>query len=111
MTDQRIKLVEFMGWKPWREKWLSPDHKTIVDNSPDPHNNANDCDALIRRLNEYGWIVRISIGQDAADVWIETLANECHDWSGDDWKHGVCDLAEKVIDDERPESKGGNDSE
>ena len=100
----RIKMALLMGWV-WREDpplWTDPKGKfqfvTMRDRLPfDPENDANDCSALIIYLNRLGWIVRISIGPDAADVWIETLANECHDWSGDNWMHGVCKLALKVI--------------
>ena len=111
MTDaDRIRLAEAMGCMPdppkGFERWdhfaeMSKENELMQDYLksvlPDPKHDANDCEALIRWLNGKGWIVRISIGPDAADVWIETLANECHDWSGYDWKQGVCELTLKVI--------------
>lgn len=108
-TADRIRLCEAMGWKrqehdfggptwiPPGEGWERPEI-FATDKLPDPFTDANDCEALIEWLNKRGWIVRISIGSDSADVWIETLANECHDYSGDDWKKGVCELALKVTE-------------
>ena len=105
--NKRIRLAGARGWTKHEaltdpQVWNHPDPEKdgwYYDwQLPDPFTDANDCNALIKHLNGLGWIVRISIGPDAADVWIETLANECHDWSGDNWMHGVCELALKVID-------------
>lgn len=107
MSD-RIRLAEWQGWKrcdPDSEYFFPPNgarpsgpETYHILGLPQPDKYERDCHELIKHLNGLGWIVRISIGPDAADVWIETLANECHDWSGDNWMHGVCELALKVIE-------------
>ena len=106
--NQRIKLAEFVGWEVESgyvtPHGYSPDVATLRP-LPAPRNDANDCEALIRKLNE-----------SRIDVYIECTvssalgnshrvqAYDCDKcvaldtYVGDDWKHGVCDLAEKIID-------------
>ena len=127
MTDQRIKLAEFVGWKRgtigteycWRHedgrlmcKLLmgekGEEFFTYFGMCPDPRNDANDCEALIRKLNEHGWSVVVDWQHDdpkhAPGVWIEFwhFETEIHEriqgMDRERWKAGVCDLAEKVID-------------
>ena len=112
MTDQRIKLAEFVGWKRHEadggvvgiyDYWESPEgetHGMTTFQGPkfNPRNDANDCEALIRKLNEAGHDVVVHHNnEDRQWVWFHTPDNRIT-WKGDDWKQGVCDLAEKIID-------------
>jgi hypothetical protein len=114
MTDkQRIKLAEFVGWKrePMRENlkrpyWQCPDTGdwSRAEDIPDPRNDANDCEALVVALGNKGIGVDIYMRpwMDAESVTVymqgEPIEWKERRWTGDDWKHGVCDLAEKVND-------------
>jgi hypothetical protein len=97
-NEQRIKLAEFVGWRNSKGWWISPDGIKRLE-AFDPRNDANDCEALIDALREkknHGVMVNRPAGLDMkAVVHVGRLQ-----WHGDDWKHGVCDLAEKVIDDD-----------
>ena len=112
--NDRIKLAEAMGWelkdaetysfvdsskKNYRKQWYRPDgitHSTIK--LPDPENDANDCEALIRWLEKSHlvWItINFGCGQQTAiHAWNDDVEFK---WSGDNWKQGVCELALKVI--------------
>ena len=112
MTDQRIKLAEFVGW--WRdltwneaterhiEMWTSRHGEVTRSSPPDPRNDACDCEALIRKLREIGYETQtVALLKEhyvyIYDPSVEPIPNE-YEWHGDDWKAGVCDLAEKIID-------------
>ena len=115
MTDRQniIRLAEFVGWKLienngfWR--WCDPDGhmRFAISNRPDhqpapidPYTNANDTEAVIRKLKETHIYVCVFHGEvDSIKLygnkeWAQSLRPE---WSGDDWKHGVCELALKVM--------------
>ena len=109
--ERRFKLAEAMGWKTGRTdtvvvmgkpiphtRWIDPDGNDRAQ-CPDPENNANDCEALIRWLETAYliWItIRFGCNQQAS---INMNNDECeHYWSGDNWKQGVCELALKLLD-------------
>ena len=117
MTDQRIKLAEFVGreacpnrgcdnagsiavqtgydeWEQEQCEWCycHPDSQFSFN----PRNDANDCEALIRKLNEAGWTFYIKLEPEGHAIALWHRESPRHEWQGDDWKHGVCDLAEKV---------------
>lgn len=111
MTDQRIKLAEFIEWGKSDDRqgwsgvipcWFFNDH----DRDFDPRNDANDCEALIRKLNDKNIDVNVWHSGNAqhrcnvpyrVTLW-GCATMEKREWAGDDWKHGVCDLAEKIIE-------------
>ena len=103
--------------------WSSPywkNGKRIVENSdcgesfcfewqlPDPFTDANACNALIKHLNGLGYGIDIYLRPWMTDhVAAVTVNGPCdhHDkswddlrWQGDNWMHGVCELALKVIE-------------
>jgi len=104
--NDRIKLAEAMCPD---KKWCVGYPLGFIDSdnekhhlAPDPFTDANDCEALIRFLNEQSFTVDMSIGIENAD-WVEIwpLADGkpgTQYWDGDDWKQGVCELALKVLD-------------
>ena len=111
MTDseKRIKLAKAIGWKQEEHfgatRWIRPENKGtdgFLDLSFDPYTNANDCNALIKHLNGLGYDVQILRNHREADVvrTIRTKDWDCEEWEGDNWMHGVCELALKVIDKE-----------
>ena len=77
------------------EHWTHPDGYAVFE-VPDPENDANDCEVLIRFLQnkKYEPTIAFRIGYDVVTM---------HDspkilsWQGDNWKQGVCELALKVI--------------
>jgi len=99
----------------FKEPLMAPkgrwDRGQFIECVPDPRTDANDCEALIRRLNEQGYEVDVLHWRenDAAVLFrrsIETHETRYYDEiTVADWKHGVCDLAEKVIDSIRKTSK------
>ncbi len=118
--DNRIKLAEAMGWKRGEvhtvavmgapisaQRWTDPDGNDRAPSSlPDPFTDANDCEALIRWLNENGYRVRIDhrrLSAQFVEIWRAGTTN----WKfgrlydaveHNDWKTGVCKLALKVIE-------------
>ena len=108
MTDQRIKLAEFVGWQKIYgtsldpcTHWRAPDGTDWENETalPDPRNDANDSEALIRKLEDHGIEVTLSFDHGHESVSsVDTEEWPAPVYIGDDWKHGVCDLAEKVID-------------
>ena len=110
MNEQEkcIKLALVMGWThvpavgPYAFiRWKVKDGEDIglMNNIQpfDPFTDANDCNALIRFLQskEYEPTIAFRIGYDVVTM---------HDrpkilsWQGDNWMHGVCELALKVSD-------------
>ena len=118
--EQRIKLAEFTGEivkvrhslpYPNGLGWKSPQGE--IRPVPNPRTDANDCEALIAHLMELGWYVEIGFqtypeprhyveGMGVfLHIWhVDTEQHERIDYSFDNWKQGVCELAEKVIDNE-----------
>jgi hypothetical protein len=122
MSDQdRVRLAEAMGWtkidealygKPpegWRApypRW--PDSETTMRKPvgnvwkwkiPDPFTDANDCEALIRRLNDRGY--KITIEFLVSHVEIEITYPDsvyCERGDGQNWKLLLCNLALQAID-------------
>ena len=115
MNDQekRIKLAEFIGWKwhppnygmddmgRWEFKGIFLRDWSTKEEVPfDPKNDATDCNTVIKHLNGLlGWHVQIiHYAPDHAEVSIEQHPDGLPvDWEGDNWMHGVCELALKVI--------------
>ena len=105
MNDKdRIRLAEWMGWtwSTWRDKWLTPDKKTITE-LPDPFTDANDCEALIIHLGSLGLGVDIYrrpwMKSESVIVYFqgEPVGWKEQRWQGNDWKQGVCELALKIL--------------
>jgi hypothetical protein len=105
-NDDIIKLAEFCGLK-WTAigtefAWKRPDGGLV--GIFQPHTDANDCDALIRALNERGYGITIEPWPNECSVAMYSNAEQIADaefvgsWDGDDYKQGVCELALKVID-------------
>lgn len=102
--DKRIRLAEAMGWKcveldDGTIYWHSPNMLKGCGqkNPPDPENNANDCEALIRYLNERGHPVVVDWQRvEALMAWVCVYGAGCDTF--DDWKQGVCELALQVLD-------------
>lgn len=71
----------------------------------DAENNDTDCMTLVRALNAKGWYVDIGFAAQHpanfnAQVWMNKVSSSTRDhWYGDDYKQGVCALAEKIIRD------------
>ncbi len=119
MTDaDRIRLAEAMGWNNITDKHLDADSNLYVLGGfpphtkaygvttvlPDPDTDANDCEALIRWLNEQGFaVIRGQYADGLGHVHLLGHGVELR-WKGknEDNKKGVCELALKVI-----ESAGG----
>ena len=126
MTDaDRIRLAEAMGWKCGpvhtvavmgrqipAQRWIDPEGNDLSPAAlPDPANDANDCEALIRWLQEKGYDIEIWWSGTAythrSNVNCRVKAKYRSDWERitegkayDDWKHGVCELALEVLKDE-----------
>lgn len=112
-----IELAEFCGWR-WRcvhdgnvWSWTSPGvaitpckTKEQIEDLFKPHTDANDCEALIRALNEAGWAITVTRYVDAEPGFclVEMYEDDdfTHKYLGNDYKLGVCELALKVIRDE-----------
>ncbi len=111
----RIRLAEARGWQFIEHpadkiaaggmEWVHAEHGTRID-CPDPEHDANDCEALIRHLCEQGYDVVISHNAGSpsnsdVDIYeVQALPEPAKwicNWSGDNWKQGVCELALKVI--------------
>lgn len=89
--DDRIKIAEWMGRNPG---FYAPNYDIPIFN---PFTDANDCEAVIRKLNELGHPVTVRHGPQFRMVQI-VIFGKLKKWVGDDWKEGVCKLALKVID-------------
>lgn len=134
MTDaDSIKLAEFCGWR-WEPlekpstntgKWYPPESSPIYQGPDDfiygkdkpdlvftPHTDANDCEALIRALNEAGYNVDISIRRNGKHSVRIIMGHEPVFVDNDDYKQGVCELALKVLDGNgRGSDEDGRDSD
>jgi hypothetical protein len=122
VSDQEniIALAEWLGWKctskttypdgeVYKTYWRDPVHGTSsnsFEDLPNPYTSADDCDAVIRKLTDRDWQVDVcngrSCGRPFACVRLWSTVNDDWPeiWQGDDYKHGVCELALKVIDNE-----------
>ena len=128
----RIELAEAIGWEAgWihgkeakdrgdpPDIWSPPGAHDIgggycwhnADELPNPRIDANDCEALIRCLNDAGWFFHRQNegGRTGADLIrpVQTfLRFHRHrpyknvEWCGDDWKQGVCELALIILGDD-----------
>ena len=63
-----------------------------------PFKDANDCNALIKHLNELGWQVQIRHRSDKTQTVAVSKGIGYEMYEGDNWMHGVCELALKVIE-------------
>ncbi|KKN66729.1 hypothetical protein LCGC14_0468400 [marine sediment metagenome] len=88
--EGRILLAEAMGGPIW-EAYINPGKHPENVNLPDPFTDANDCEALIRWLNERGHHLEIRFYANGdSDV---TIGLPKRIWVGANWKQGVCELA------------------
>ena len=112
-NQDRIRLAEAMGWK-WSLRnvtyktgqWTSPDgvesevwcyHESLPF---DPFTDANDCDAVIAKLNDEGYWFEMRLHWPAIGHFVtlhHIAAGKSGEWQGDDYKTGVCELALKVL--------------
>ncbi len=107
MDDRIRQLAEFMGWEEINypndgPMWRHCDcHWIRYKAPPDPFTDANDCNALIKHLNEQGaWRVNINIEShgDYVKIWrYKSPDTQEIYWEGDNWMHGVAALALKVL--------------
>ena len=99
MTEQRTKLARWLGWRKVGYTAGAGSLTLTGQELPDPRNSADDCEALIRKLEDHGIEVTLSFDHGHESVSsVDTEEWPAPVYIGDDWKHGVCDLAEKVID-------------
>ena len=113
MNEARIKLAETMGWRKGPKPsgnsvqgWYAPEgvNKAFTGEYglPDPENDANDCEALIRHLIDTGWRVEIDfpsldLTETAVRIYSEGLQDAWYGYAPDqNWKRGVCELALKL---------------
>ena len=94
-TDNRIRIAEAMGRNPGM---YAPNYDTPIFN---PYESDADCMALVRWLNERGYVIDINFRP--SDAWLR-LYRAGKTASGpiiyDDYKQGVVELALKVVGDE-----------
>ena len=97
------------------EVWVKPDHSDWVwpEALPNPENNDTDCMALVRALNDAGYAVLtyhwskthhgVEFRSDTSRFASSGNYRKPADgyWTGDDWKQGVCDLAEKILNEQQ----------
>lgn len=116
--NKRIKLAEAMGYSRHEygpddrlaklpegnadggTYWLFIGDEYLLKDLPDPENDANDCEALIKHLNaDYDIGIRFhrEHGHSVEIYGVSEQGNKPIHWTGDDWKQGVCELALKVI--------------
>ncbi len=120
LHKDRIKLAEAMMWdniidgndgQPWGIDPKAPPFDGSIQymphgHLPDPETDANDCNALIKHLNGLGHKVMVelfpkcTLGKPPSVQVRLTLAGRggSEYWSGENWMHGVCELALKVIE-------------
>lgn len=120
--EQRIRLAEFVGWTYTNQTWWPPkrtdgSQPRWCKDPPDPFNNANDCEALIRKLQTIGWFIEVVFqtydsalrsdllgcgGDFTVDIHIWNIDTEEHfrtDRDAITWKAGVCELAIRALND------------
>jgi hypothetical protein len=110
MNEARIKLAKAMGWTVapiTLEDCGGPFlvcHGAFSEDNDDwhsfnPFTDANDCEALIRWLNEQGWIVNVDWSSEhSVKIWrFRNPDTKEFTWQGNNWKQGVCELALKVL--------------
>ena len=121
VNQDRIRLAEAMGWNLVEQsgimpmyQWQGPNGETCghwdsgagrtkvdIPLPFNPEHDANDCEALIRWLNDQHISVTISartaIG--VTGVRFDHDNGVSKEWKCDDWKQGVCELALKMIND------------
>lgn len=69
----------------------------------DPFKSANDCELLIRALNDKDWWIIVNIHKNhSCHLTLGMgMRDPRHSWDGDDYKQGICELALKVLDNEQ----------
>ena len=116
--SNHFKLAEAMGWRQIHDSpgnWYPPELPPLANafghKLPDPENDANDCNALMmafgERNEQWSFYIHIcSYGSHVVEMWMRHPSDadyhderERHGWEGDNWMHGVCELALKVLDD------------
>ena len=101
-----------MGWTPLDGKligsWMPPGvtvhthvmhiERVFTSELPDPFTDANDCNALIKHLKVEDYSIEINMDKKAGDTVRLTWSHGRNKfWRGDNWMHGVCELALKVL--------------
>lgn len=90
--EDRTTIADAMGHK-----------HTPIPFLPNPYQNPGDCEALIQLMNGPNFNARIEITYSRynATVTFRWVDDEgfctSEDWRGEDWKHGVCELALRRI--------------
>ena len=112
MTTDLIKLAEAMGWTCFHDDrgdvWMPPgmtgndnsENAVTANQLPDPFTDERHCHALIKHLNGEGYSFDITISIESIGSFIvlrHIAAGTVSHWQGDNWMHGVCELALKVI--------------
>lgn len=104
--DDEVTLALAMGWRenvpPEAAGWWTRGKQHRVG-PPDPFTNANDCNALIKHLNGLGFEVHLMFPSVERkdlkhEVRIYNSPKGRQLWRGDNWMHGVCELALNVLD-------------
>jgi len=119
MTESdRIMLAEAMGWtkvKPYRRGiyGLIPGDSASNDalwlefcrQIPDPENNAEDAEELIKFLNYKHFEPRINFWYSHVEIRIDHHVHpegpKIHRWDGQNWKRGLCELAIAVVKEQK----------
>lgn len=106
MTDKRTALAEVMNHPAWHA-YINPGKHPECVELPDPEHSADDCEALIRFLNEQGYRIRIDWRVNRTVAFVEIWRAGTTNWKlgyyydaveKDDWKQGVVELAIKALE-------------
>ena len=113
LTDQQIciKLAEAMDiclhTGGWSEKWdkcvtCGVRREDVMNQTFDPLNDANDCEAVITHFRKLGYHIIINHYEDGVGVsmrkGVDIIGHKnTLDGDGSDWKPMICELALKVM--------------
>ena len=97
MSNRIIQIAEAIGGPIW-EAYIDPGRCPEEINLPDPFTDANACNALITHIIEkIDGVVEVSHKKGDCFVSMYGAHQKEITWTGSDWRHGVCELALKVI--------------
>ena len=106
MSDRQqniIELAELVGlqWEPDYQGvggWLDVTGKVPIYYYWNPYESHDDCHAVIEKIHAENWWVIINLkANGSAHVMISKgITDPQHDWNGDDYREGVCNLALKI---------------
>ncbi len=78
--------------------WQRPKYAIDWKSDFDPFTDANDCNAIIKHLNGLDYTPVITHHRNkTASIVLLHIDRECLEWMGDNWMHGVCELAATVL--------------